>query len=215
MAEQSKFSKLPKRHLFIISETLIDNNFESRGYPTDQEYDENYNTLQNVSRHLNMDVNEEDVQFFIKFLQINDDLLSKIFETNDKSLINYLEIPVAETYELRYTVWGSCTYEEFLSQNVDAYDKEWVINSVKQQKWDGNWDIYDGWVVRDTNYDNFDMSDFSFDEVIKVPNNNVDKLKESIVNKLLVENTSDFISKIDKRSLLKLKLAIESRLGSL
>jgi hypothetical protein len=215
MAEQSKFSKLPKRHLFIISETLIDNNFESRGYPTYQEYEENYNILKNISRHFNMEVNDEDVQFFIKFLQINDDLLSQIFETNDKSLINNLEIPVAETYELQYSVVGSCSYEEFLSQKVDAYDEEWVISSVERQRDDGNWDIYDGRTVRDTEYDNFDIHDFSFDDVIKVPNNNVDKLKESIVNKLLVENTSDFISKLDKRSLLKLKLAIESRLSSL
>jgi len=110
---------------------------------------------------------------------------------------------------------GSCSYEEFLSQKVDAYDEEWVISSIELQRKDGNWDIYDGRTVRDTEYDNFDIHDFSFDDVIKVPNNNVDKLKESIVNKLLVENTSDFISKLDKRSLLKLKLAIESRLGSL
>jgi hypothetical protein len=215
MAEQSKFSKLPKRHLFIISETLIDNNFESRGYPTDQEYEENYNILKNISRHFNMEVNDEDVQFFIKFLQINDDLLSQIFETNDKSLINNLEIPVAETYELKYSVVGSCSYEEFLSQKVDAYDEEWVISSVERQRDDGDWDIYEGRTVRDTEYDNFDIHDFSFDDVIKVPNNNVDKLKESIVKKLLVENTSDFISKLDKQTLLKLKQIIESRLRSL
>jgi hypothetical protein len=215
MAEQSKFSKLPKRYLFNISETLIDDDFESREYPINQEYEDNYNILKNISRHFNMEVNDEDVQFFIKFLQINDDLLSQIFETNDKSLINNLEIPVAETYELQYSVVGSCSYEEFLSQKVDAYDEEWVISSVERQRDDGNWDIYDGRTVRDTEYDNFDIHDFSFDDVIKVPNNNVDKLKESIVNKLLVENTSDFISKLDKRSLLKLKLAIESRLSSL
>jgi hypothetical protein len=215
MAEQSKFSKLPKRHLFIISETLIDNNFDSRGYPTNQEYEDNYNILKNISRHFNMEVNDEDVQFFIKFLYINDGIIAKIMEKSDILSYEDLIIPVAETYELRYSVVGSCSYEEFLSQKVDAYDEEWVISSVERQRDDGNWDIYDGRTVRDTEYDNFDVHDFSFDDVIKVPNNNVDKLKESIVKKLLFENTSDFISTLDKQTLLKLKRTIESRLSSL
>jgi hypothetical protein len=208
-AEQSQFSRLPKRQLVLIAEKLVDESFPS-GNPYD-DYEEHYKNLVSIGKYFNINVNDEDVQFFAKFLEINDELLSNIFD-GDKSLIENIVIPVAKTYDLRYSVWGTCTYDEYLGQYFDAYDEDWVIDSAKQQREDGNWDLYDGRNIRETTYDNFDESDYSFDDVYEV---NDDKIKESLLDRLVLENTSEVVSSLDKQTLLKLKQIIESRLRSL
>jgi hypothetical protein len=209
--EQSQFSKLPKKQLVRISEKLVDEGFDTVNPYSD--YDENYKMLENIASFFSMVVNDEDVQFFAKLIDINDDLLSKIFEPDgDKSLIEKLEIPVAKTYNLDYSTWGSCSYEDYLTQSFDSYDEDWVIDSANQQRKDGNWDLYDGKSRRDTEYDNFEESDHSFDRVYEVNDN---KIKESLLDRLVLENTSEVVSSLDKQTLLRLKQIIESRLRSL
>jgi hypothetical protein len=211
--EQSRFSKLPKKQLVLIAEKLVDGDFPS-GNPYNDDYDEHYKTLENIARFFNIDVMDEDVQFFSKFLKINDNLLSKIFG-GDKSLIEELIIPMARTYELQYSVWGSCSYDEYLAQTFDAYDKNWVDDSARQQMNDGNFDLYDGRNRGETQYDNFDMSDYEFDNVIELNDDRTNGIRESILKHLVVENTSKVVSSLDKKTLLKLKRIIDSRLSSL
>ena len=211
--EQSRFSKLPKKQLVLIAEKLVDGDFPS-GNPYNDDYDEHYKTLENIARFFNIDVMDEDVQFFSKFLKINDNLLSKIFG-GDKSLIEELIIPMARTYELQYSVWGSCTYDEYLAQNFDAYDKNWVEDSARQQQNEGNFNLYDGRNRGETQYDNFDMSDYEFDNVIELNDDRTNGIRESILKHLVVENTSKVVSSLDKKTLLKLKRIIDSRLSSL
>jgi hypothetical protein len=213
-AEQSQFSRLPKKQLVLIAEKLVDESFPSGNPYSDSEFEEHYNNLVSIGRYFNISVNDEDVQFFAKFLEINDELLSNIFD-GDKSLIDRLEIPIAKTYDLRYSVWGTCTYDEYLTQYFDAYDKDWVADSAKQQREDGNWDLYDGRNIRETTYDNFDESDYSFDDVYEVNDDKTYKIKESLLDRLVLENTSEVVSSLDKQTLLKLKQIIESRLRSL
>ena len=124
-------------------------------------------------------------------------------------MIEQLVIPVAKTYELQYTVWGSCSYEDYLGQEFDAYDKDWVRDSADQQRNDGNWDFYDGYNREDTYYDNHDESDMSYDKVVEVDDsdNVTGPIKEQKFNK-----TSKVISTLDKESLLELKKIIDSRL---
>ena len=214
-AEQSAFSKLPKKILANISKQLIDDNFP-QGNPYDYDYDGHYKTLETIGKHLNISVNDEDVQFFAKLLEINDDILSKIFD-GDKSLYKNIEIPVAKTYELQYGVWGSCSYDEYLAQTFDAYDKNWVDDSARQQMNDGNFDLYHGRERGPTIYDNHEMSDFEFGNVIELSDESTsfNRVRESLQNRLVVENTSKVISSLDKKTLLKLKRIIESRLSSL
>ena len=211
-ASQSQFSRLPKKQLVRITEKLVDD-----GLYTDnpyQDYDDNYKILSSVGKYFNIDVVDEDVQFFAKFIDINDDLLSKVFEPNgDKSLIEKLVIPVAKTYELQYSVWGSCSYEEYLAQKFDSYDEDWVRDSADQQRQDGNWDTYDGYERRKTEYDNFEESDMSYDRVVEVDDNT--NVRESLLDRLVVENTSEVVNSLDKQTLLKLNQIIESRLRSL
>ena len=168
--------------------------------------------LEGIGKYFNISAVHEDVEFFSKFLEMNDELLSKIFDPNgDKTLIDNLVIPVAQTYELRFNVWGSCTYDEYMGQKFDSYDMDWVVDSAKQQRENGNWDLYDGYNVRDTVYENFDESDYSFDEVRPVS----EGIEESLLSRLVVENTSEVVSSLDRQTLLKLKSIIDSRLRSL
>lgn len=219
-SEQSQFSRLPKKQLVLIAEKLVDESFPSGNPYNDGEFQEHYNNLSSIGKYFNINVNDEDVQFFAKFLEINDELIADIFannsqEINNKELIEQLEIPVAKTYDLRYSVWGTCTYDEYLAQYFDAYDKDWVADSAKQQREDGNWDLYDGRNIRETTYDNFDESDYSFDDVYEVNDDKTYKIKESLLDRLVLENTSEVVSSLDKQTLLKLKQIIESRLRSL
>lgn len=210
-AEQSQFSKVSKKQLFFIAEKLID-----AGFPTDNpynDYDEHFKELENIGKYFNMNVVDEDVQFFAKFLYINDGILTKIMEKSDILSYEDLIIPVAKTYELQYSTWGSCSYEEFLAQKFDSYDEDWVRDSAEQQRQDGNWDTYDGYERRKAEYDNFEESDMSYDRVVEVDDST--NVRESLLDRLVLENTSEVVSSLDKQTLLKLKQIIESRLRSL
>ena len=212
-AEQSQFSRLPKKQLVRIAEKLIDDDFDT-GNPYATDYDSNYQILESIGKFFNISISDEDVQFFAKFIEINDELLSEIFgDDGDKSLIEKLEIPVAKTYELQYSTWGSCSYEDFLGQKFDAYDIDWVADSAEQQREDGNWDTYNGYERRKTEYNNFEESDMSYDRVVEVDDST--NVKESSLNRLVLENTSKVVSSLDKKTLLNLKQIIESRLRSL
>jgi hypothetical protein len=148
-------------------------------------------------------VDDEDVQFFIKFIEINKQLISEISETKDRSLIDKLVIPIAKTYEMLYSTRGTCTYEVFLKQEIDSYDEDWVRRSILRQHADGYWDTYEGWETSKPQYDNYEESDWSINSV-----------RES--NKNIQENnfkkTTKVISSMDKKSLLELKNIIDSRL---
>ena len=201
-AEQSQFSNQPKKILYLISQKLISDDFDEE-YSTDT-YDSNHTILSDISRMFSIDVvDDEDVQFFTKFIEINKKLISEISETKDRSLIDKLVIPIAKTYEMLYNTWGTCTYEEFLKQEIDSYDEQWVRRSILRQQSDGYWDTYEGSQYSETQYDNYEESDWSIDSV-----------RES--NKNIQENnfkkTTKVISSMDKKSLLELKNIIDSRL---
>ena len=211
MAEQSQFSKLPKKQLVLIAEKLIDEDFPTGNPYGSYSFSDAYETLSTIGKYFSISAVNEDVEFFSKFLEMNDDVLADIFETGDKTLYDKLVIPVAQTYELRYNVWGSCTFDDYMGQKFDSYDMNWVEDSARQQRDDGNWDLFDGYNVSDTTYDNFDTSDYSFDEVRYVS----EPVKESLLNRLVLENTSEVVSSLDRETLLKLKSIIDSRLRSL
>ena len=221
MATQSQFSKLPKKQFVFISEKLIDEEFPI-GNPYDQDFDHAYNTLQEVSRYFNIEATHEDVEFFSKLLEINDNLIADLFANNreemrSKELTEQLVIPVAKTYDLHYTVVGTCNFEDNMAQHFDSYDKDWVRDSANQQRNDGNWDFYDGRNIRETEYDNFETHDETYNHVYEVNEDYIknDLVNESILDRLVIENTKDVVNSLDKKTLLKLKSIIESRLSLL
>jgi S-adenosylmethionine/arginine decarboxylase-like enzyme len=213
-AEQSQFSKLPKKQLIFIAEKLVDEDFPI-GNPYTDDFESAYATLQEVSKYFSVESTQEDVEFFAKLLEINDEIIADLFannkeQMNNRELIEQLVIPVAKSYNLDYSSWGSCTYTNYLTQEFDSYDKEWVKDSATQQLNDGNWNIWDGQETSSTEYDNFEENDYSFDEVYEVDESKIKN--ESVLDRLVIENTSEVIGSLDKKTLIKLKSIIESRL---
>ena len=215
--EQSQFSKLPKKQLVFISEKLVDEDFPI-GNPYG-DFEDAYKTLKSVSKYFNIEPSQEDVEFFSKFLEINDEIIADLFANNreqmrNKELIEKLEIPLAKTFDMEYEVDGSCTYTEYLSQEFDCYDKSWVTDSADQQRNDGNWDTYDGRERSPTDYENYEVNDFTYGDVYEVYDDGSGfKLRrESILGKLIIENTKDVVNSLDKKTLLELRRVIDSKL---
>jgi hypothetical protein len=216
MAIQSQFSKLPKKQLVFIAEKLVDEDFPI-GNPYDTDFDSAEKILTEVANYFSLAVTQEDVEFFSKFLEVNENIIAELFANNreqmrNSSLIEQLVIPVAKTYDLHYTTWGSCSYTEYKASYFDSYDKDWVTDSASQQRNDGNWDMWDGREVRDTEYENFEESDSSYNHVYNVDDKQETIYSESILDKLVIENTKDVVNSLDKNTLIKLKSIIESRL---
>lgn len=219
MSEQSKLSKFSLKQLVFISEKLLGDDFEFEN-PYD-DYDGNFKKVTDTLRYFNFDVVDLDMEFISKFIYINENLLQEIIQNGPNSeKYEKLKIPQAKTYDLHYTVWGSCTYTDYFAQNFDSYDKKWVRDSAEQQRADGNWDLYDGRMVRKTEYDNCEESDNSYDEIYEVNDdktintNFVSDSKKDLFSKLVVENTKELINKIDRESLVLLRNLINKKLSS-
>jgi hypothetical protein len=217
MAEQSSLSNLPKPLLVKLSKACLDSNFlyglpiNDTDSPYDN-YDENFKILSSKARYFGEnEIMDVDLEFMTKFLFDNQELLTQLFETKDKSLIDKLQIPVAKDYNLDYSVHGSCTFVEYYATTVSCYDKDWVKESIERQEINGSWSYYDG-KSQDIDYDNWEVSDVDYDDVSEI---NYQPVKESLLDRLVLENTSGVVSSLDKQTLLKLKQIIESRLRSL
>jgi len=212
-AQQSQFSRLPKKQLVFITEKLIDEEF-AVGNPYDYNFESLYNTLKDISKYFNITSTHEDVEFFAKLLEINDEIIADLFANNkeqmkNRELIEQLEIPVAKSYDLNYSVWGTCTYTDYKVQEFDSYDEKWVKDSAHQQRNDGNFDLWQGRDRRETEYENFEESDYDFGDVYEVKEKPV---QESLLSKLVIENTSEVVNSLDKKTLMELRRIINSKL---
>lgn len=214
MTEQSQFSRLPKKQLVFIAEKLVDEDFPI-GNPYTDDFESAYATLQEVSKYFSVESTNEDVEFFGKFLEINDEIIADLFANNkeqmkNRELIEQLVIPVAKSYNLDYTSWGTCSFTNYMVQEFDSYDEDWVTDSASQQSNDGNWNMWEGQETNPTEYENFEESDYQFGDVYEIDETKIKT--ESILDRLVIENTSDVVKSLDKQTLIKLKSIIESRL---
>jgi hypothetical protein len=132
---------------------------------------------------------------------------------NNRELFEQLEIPVAKSYNLDYSSWGTCSFTNYMVQEFDSYDEDWVTDSATQQSNDGNWNMWEGQETSPTEYDNYEESDYEFGDVYEVEGTKI--RTESVLDRLVIENTSDVVKSLDKQTLIKLKSIIESRLRSL
>jgi hypothetical protein len=212
MAEQSQFSKLSKKQLVFIAEKLVDEDFPI-GNPYQDDFENAFSILEDVSKYFGLSATQEDVEFFAKLLEVNDDLIADLFANNkeqmkNRELFEQLIIPVAKSYNMDYSSWGTCSYTNYMVQEFDSYDKDWVTDSAIQQNNDGSWNMWEGQETNPTEYENFEESDYNFGDVYEI-----DETKtESILDRLVIENTSGVVNSLDKKTLLKLKSLIESRL---
>jgi hypothetical protein len=214
MAEQSQFSRLPKKQLVFIAEKLVDEDFPI-GNPYIDDFDSAYTTLQEISKYFSVESTHEDVEFFAKLLEINDEIIADLFANNkeqmkNRELIEQLVIPVAKSYNMDYSSWGSCSFTNYMVQEFDSYDEEWVKDSAQQQNSDGNWNMWEGSERRDTEYENFEENDYSFGDVYEVNESNTKN--ESVLNRLVIENTSEVVNSLDRKTLLELRRIIDSKL---
>ena len=214
MTEQSQFSKLPKKQLVFIAEKLVDEDFPI-GNPYTDDFESAYATLREVSKYFSVESTHEDVEFFAKLLEINDEIIADLFannkeQMNNRELIEQLVIPVAKSYNLDYSSWGSCTYTNYMVQEFDSYDEDWVTDSATQQNNDGNWNMWEGQETNPTEYENFEESDYSFGDVYEVNESNT--RNESVLNRLVIENTSEVVNSLDRKTLLELRRIIDSKL---
>jgi hypothetical protein len=212
MAEQSQFSKLSKKQLVFIAEKLVDEDFPI-GNPYQDDFENAFSILEDVSKYFGLSTTQEDVEFFAKLLEVNDDLIADLFANNkeqmkNRELFEQLIIPVAKSYNMDYSSWGTCSYTNYMVQEFDSYDRDWVTDSAIQQNNDGSWNMWEGQETNPTEYENFEESDYNFGDVYEI-----DETKtESILDRLVIENTSGVVNSLDKKTLLKLKSLIESRL---
>jgi hypothetical protein len=211
--EQSQFSRLSKKQLAFIAEKLVDEDFPI-GNPYTDDFDDAYNILVDVSKYFSVEATQEDVEFFSKFLQINDEIIADLFANNREQMKNValyeqLVIPVAKSYNLDYSSWGSCNYTNYMVQEFDSYDKDWVRDSAQQRSNDGSWSMWEGQETSPAEYDNFEESDYDFGKVYEV---NDEPVQESLLRKLVLENTQDVVKSLDKKTLLELRRIIDSKL---
>jgi hypothetical protein len=214
--EQSKFSKFSKKQLALISEKLVDEEFPI-GNPYLWGFDSAFEILKNISKYFSIDVGSEvDVEFFAKFLEINEDIIADLFANNreqirNMDLIERLEIPRPSVYVVNYNVNGSATYTEYLKDEFSSYDEGWVDDSVRQLHDDGNWDLFSGSVRAKTDYDNYEMNDYTIEGIhryYETPK----QIGDSVLNKLVIENTLGVVDSLDKKTLLELRRIIDSKL---
>jgi hypothetical protein len=214
MTEQSQFSKLSKKQLVFICEKLVDEDFPI-GNPYISDFDSAFNTLEDVSKYFSITSTYEDVEFFAKLLEINGELIGDLFANNkelmkNRELFEQLVIPVAKSYNMDYSSWGTCSYTNHMTQEFDCYDKEWVKDSAQQQSSDGNWSMWEGQETNPTEYDNFEESDYDFGDVYEIDETKIET--ESILDRLVLENTKDVVKSLNKKTLLELRRIIDSKL---
>jgi hypothetical protein len=219
MAIQSQFSKLSKKQLVFICEKLIDEEFPI-GNPYENDFDDAFSTLESISKYFNISIDIEDVEFFSKLLEINEDLVADLFANNrenirNKELIDQLIIPKAEEYKLHYEIYGTCSFTEYKSQEFDSYDEYWVKDTAEQRRQDGSWDFWDGYDREVTDYENYQVDGETYGHVYKVEykEKKDNFVSDSILDKLVIENTENVVSSLDRQTLLKLKSIIDSKLG--
>jgi hypothetical protein len=210
MAEQSSFSKYPKKQLYFISTKLIDDGFEWDNIDYYSSFDDNYEKLKIISRYFDdSNLQEQDVQFFIKFIEENIELIQQISSNSDRELIDKLIIPQANDYLIEYTLEGSCTFIEYYNQKFSSYDRHWVRDAINIHYNDGNFDWYDGTLLN-TQYDNFEFNNWEIENVKEISG-----VQESRNRKRLLENTEKLIPKLDEKTLVTLKYLIDKQLRNI
>jgi hypothetical protein len=208
MVEVSVFSKRPMNQLIFISEKLIDYGFEARNLYDN--YDQNFKYAETVISLFNVKATNVDVEFFAKFIDDNDDVLAEFFETKDKSLYSKFVIPEPSEYFVYYDINGTANVTEKHRTKHSCYSNNWVARSLRELEYNGDWDIYDGSYISADHYD-FETNGYDITDWDKVDSN----IKESMLGRLVVENTSEVVNSLDKDTLLKLKNIIDQKLRAL
>ena len=209
--DESVFSKKnPEMLLFIIKQSI------EKGFDFENPYSyfvKNYQILEKVCKVVGINSLEyRDVDFISKFMTDNSELIQKIFETKDKSLLSELEYPINKMFKIPYEIYSNQSILENYTVNWDSYDKKFVRSSLIETRNDGNFDEWTGDLQRTDVLDS-EVSEWIIndDEITEI---NTEKT-ESILDRLVIENTSSVINSLNRNTLINLRNIINSRLSSL
>ena len=209
--DESVFSKKNPEMLLFIIKQLTEKGFDFEN--PYNEFDENYLILEKLCKFVGIDsLLNRDVEFISKFMTDNSELIQKIFETKDKSLLSQLEYPKNKMFKVQYEIYSNQSIVEIYTVDWDSYDKNFVRSSLIKTSNDGNFDEWTGPLLRTDVLDS-EVSEWVIndDDITEI---NTEKT-ESILDRLVIENTSSVINSLDRNTLINLRNIINSRLSSL
>ena len=173
-------------------------------------YSESCEIVEDASRWVGVGTIESvDIEFVAKFISLNENLLRSWIDGEKKfdEISSELVKPRPKKYMVYYSSKGRGYVIQKYSTDWTSYDKDWIDESMRELSSMGDWSYYEGDYLG-TDVDDFDEDSLDIDE-IEVLNEGQNK---SILNKLVVENTSEVINSLDKKTLLELRKLIDSKL---
>lgn len=207
--KNSILENLPLKIIANIAKLCIEDGFEY--FSPYDDYDDNIEILQTATAWTSNNVDSLlDLEFMSKFITTNETLLTKWIDEdlNLKEIAGDLIIPKAKSFQIRYEQWGPATYTEHYSTIWYSYDKSWVSSAMEAELRNGDWNYMDGENV------SHDVDDWEPDNERINSIQEFSPVNESVKQKVILENTSELLKQIDKKSLIELRDLINQRLSS-
>jgi hypothetical protein len=211
----SELENLNPKHLVYLSQKMIDEGFSAQN-PYD-EYDTLSADLKEAVKYFGIKyISRLDMEFLASFISLNDEVLSQLFDSetqNKQKLYRQLEIPKPEKYTYDVMASGHGYVIETYKHTELTYNPEWISTMVDALRYNSDeFEYYDGELI-DTLVEDFEVNNLEVEDISRViPQNS---LKESILKRLVVENTESMIDSLDFQTLIELKRIIEKKLHSL
>ena len=211
----SELENLNPKHLVYLAQKMIDEGFSGKN-PYD-EYDTLSADLLDAVKYFGMKyVTRLDIEFLASFINVNDEILAQLFDSetqNKQELYRQLEIPKPEKYTYDIIASGHGYVTETYKHTELTYNPEWIPTMVDALRYNSDeFEYYEGDLIN-TLVDEFEVTNLEVDDVFRVMNQN--SLKESILKRLVIENTESMIDSLDFQTLIELKRIIEKKLHSL
>jgi hypothetical protein len=211
----SELENLNPKHLVYLAQKMIDEGFSGKN-PYD-EYDTLSADLLDAVKYFGMKyVTRLDIEFLASFINVNDEILAQLFDSetqNKQELYRQLEIPKPEKYTYDIIASGHGYVTETYKHTELTYNPEWIPTMVDALRYNSDeFEYYDGDLIN-TLVDEFEVTNLEVDDVFRVMSQS--SLKESILKRLVIENTESMIDSLDFQTLIDLKRIIEKKLHSL
>ena len=173
-------------------------------------YQESCEIVEDASRWVGVGTIEAvDIEFIGKFISLNEEIL-RIWIDDEKKfgeISNQFIIPKPKKYMVYYSSKGSGFITQKYQTDWTSYDKDWIRESMNELNSAGDWSYYYGDYIG-SDVDEFDEDDLDIDDIEVVR----ESRNKSILNKLVVENTSEIIESLNRKTLLELRQLIDSKL---
>jgi len=213
--EPSQLENLHPKHLVYIAQKMIDEGFSGKN-PYD-EYETLSSYLSEAVKYFGIKyISRIDMEFLASFIDLNDEVLSQLFDSktqNKQELYRQLEIPKPEKYTYNVMASGHGYVTETYKHTELSYNPEWIPTMVDALRYNSDeFEYYEG-ELTDTLVEEFEVNGLEVDDIFRVMTQTT--LKESILKRLVVENTESMIDSLDFQTLIELKKIIEKKLHSL